>query len=66
MIGDDIELTVLAIDSEQIKLGINAPKQVEIHRKEIYLAIQQENSNALKSESTILTSLSEYLKKKNQ
>ncbi|MEK3798570.1 carbon storage regulator CsrA [Peribacillus sp. FSL H8-0477] len=65
MIGDDIELTVLSVDGEQIKLGINAPKQVEIHRKEIYLAIQQENGDALKSEATILTSLSEYFKKKN-
>lgn len=65
MIGDDIEIIVLAVDGEQIKLGINAPKQVEIHRKEIYLAIQQENGEALKSESTILTSLSEYFKKKN-
>lgn len=66
MIGDDIELTVLSVDGEQIKLGINAPRQVEIHRKEIYIAIQQENGDALKSESTILTSLSEYFKKKNQ
>ena len=66
MIGDDIEITILAVDGEQIKLGINAPKQVEIHRKEIHLAIQQENSDALKSESNILSGLSEYFKKKTE
>jgi carbon storage regulator len=46
-IGDDIELTVLSIDGEQVRLGIHAPKHVEIHRKEVYAAIQQENNNAI-------------------
>jgi carbon storage regulator len=45
-IGHDIEITVLSIDGEQVKLGINAPKNVEIHRKEIYLSIQEENNQA--------------------
>ncbi|MCM3731584.1 carbon storage regulator CsrA [Fictibacillus nanhaiensis] len=45
-IGDDIELTVLSIDGEQVKLGISAPKNIEIHRKEVFLAIQQENNKA--------------------
>jgi carbon storage regulator len=45
-IGHDIEIAVLAIDGDQVKLGINAPKNVEIHRKEIYLSIQEENSQA--------------------
>jgi carbon storage regulator len=46
-IGDDIELTVLSIDGEQVRLGIHAPNHVEIHRKEVYAAIQQENNNAI-------------------
>ena len=50
MIGNDIEITVLAVEGEQIKLGINAPKKIEIHRKEIYLSIQQENNQALNTE----------------
>jgi carbon storage regulator len=45
-IGHDIEISVLAIDGDQVKLGINAPKHVEIHRKEIYISIQEENSQA--------------------
>ncbi|MFC0187356.1 carbon storage regulator CsrA [Fictibacillus aquaticus] len=45
-IGDDIEVTVLAVEGEQVKLGISAPKYVEIHRKEIYVSIQEENSKA--------------------
>ncbi|WP_078555825.1 carbon storage regulator CsrA [Bacillus alkalicellulosilyticus] len=47
-IGDDIEITVIAVEGEQIKLGINAPRNIEIHRKEVYLAIQQENNQAVK------------------
>lgn len=47
-IGDDIEITILAIEGDQIKLGIDAPQSVEIHRKEIYEAIQRENSEAAK------------------
>ncbi|MFJ5623482.1 carbon storage regulator CsrA [Peribacillus loiseleuriae] len=64
MIGNDIEITVLAVEGEQIKLGINAPKQVEIHRKEIHLAIQQENNEAINTKSTLLSNLSDYFKKK--
>ena len=48
-IGDDIELTILAIEGDQVKLGINAPRQIDIHRKEIYLAIQAENAEASQS-----------------
>ena len=47
-IGDDIEITVVSIKGDQIKLGINAPKNIEIHRKEIYLEIQKENEDASK------------------
>jgi carbon storage regulator len=45
-IGHDIEIAVLAIDGDQVRLGINAPKHIEIHRKEIYLSILEENSQA--------------------
>ena len=64
MIGNDIEITVLAIEGEQIKLGINAPENVEIHRKEVYLSIQEENNEATKTETNILEKINEYFKKK--
>jgi carbon storage regulator len=46
IIADDIEIEILAIDGEQVKIGIKAPKDVDIHRKEVYLAIQKANSDA--------------------
>lgn len=45
-IGDDIEITILAIEGDQVKLGITAPENVDIYRKEVYTAIQKENSKA--------------------
>jgi carbon storage regulator len=47
-IGEDIEISVVSVKGDQVKLGINAPKNVEIHRKEIYLTIQEENAKASK------------------
>ena len=46
MIGNDIEVTLLEIKGDQIKIGINAQKDVPIYRKEIFDQIQQENRNA--------------------
>lgn len=45
-IGSDIEITVTAIQGDQVKLGITAPRHVDIHRKEVWLDIQTENMNA--------------------
>ena len=56
-IGDDIEITVVSIKGDQIKLGINAPKNIEIHRKEIYLEIQKENEDASKGISDLFSVL---------
>ena len=47
MIGNDIEITILDIRNDQVKIGISAPKQVGIYRKEIYLQIQEENKQAV-------------------
>ncbi|CAJ1317860.1 Carbon storage regulator like protein [Paenibacillus nuruki] len=46
VIDDQIEVTILAIDGDTIKLGIAAPKNIDIHRKEIYEAIQLSNQSA--------------------
>ena len=46
MIGNDIEITVLEIKGDQIKLGVKAPKSVPIYHKELYVQIQEENKQA--------------------
>ncbi|OPX01308.1 carbon storage regulator CsrA [Geobacillus sp. LEMMY01] len=64
-IGDDIEITVLAIQGDQVKLGINAPKHIDIHRKEVYLAIQAENNAASQASEASLAELTAKLKQWN-
>jgi len=48
MIGDDIEVTVLSVNGRQVRLGINAEKDVAIHREEIYHQIKQQENTARK------------------
>ncbi|MBC7960866.1 MAG: carbon storage regulator CsrA [Vallitaleaceae bacterium] len=57
IIGDNIEITILSISKDQVKLGINAPKSVPVHRKEIYVQIQEENKEAAKMDKNILDQL---------
>ncbi len=51
MINNDIEITVLEIRGDQIKLGVSAPKEVPIFRTEVYTQIQQENKRSAGVES---------------
>lgn len=58
MIGDNIEVVVLSTTGEQTRLGIIAPKNVPVHRKEVYEQIQAENKEA--QQSVKVTSLKKY------
>ncbi len=57
MIGNEIEITILNVEGDQIKLGIKAPKHIDIHRKEIYLSIQEENDQASQTTLDLLKQL---------
>ena len=46
MIGDDIEMTIVDIRGDKVRIGIRAPSRVAVHRKEIYEAIRRENEQA--------------------
>ena len=50
VINNNIEITILDVKGDQVKIGIEAPKEVPIYRKEVYLQIQQANSEAVSAE----------------
>jgi carbon storage regulator len=52
IVGNDIEITVLEVKGDQVKIGISAPKSVPIYRKEIYLQIKESNKEASETHAT--------------
>ncbi len=53
IIGSNIEIKILEIEDGKVKLGIDAPRDIEIYRKEIYIAIEEENKAASKQQLNI-------------
>ncbi len=64
MIGDDIEVTVVDIRGDKVRLGINAPREISVHRKEVYDAIRRENKAAAQVRPEDLTGLGKIIPKK--
>ena len=59
MINNNVEITILEVRGDQVKIGIDAPKDVPIYRKEVYLQIQEENKASFSTEA--LDALKEFM-----
>jgi carbon storage regulator len=57
IIGDDIEITVVDIRGDKVRLGVSAPKSISVHRKEVYDAIRRENREAAQVKPEDLSAL---------
>jgi len=63
MIGDTIEITIVDVKGEKVRVGINAPLEIPVHRKEIYDAIKRENIEASTIETEPLAAAAGLFKK---
>jgi carbon storage regulator len=64
MIGDDVEISVLAVSRDKIRLGITAPRDVPVFRKEVYLSIKGEGDDEEDASDTVSEALDGLAKKK--
>jgi carbon storage regulator len=61
IIGDDIKITIVDVRGDQVKIGIDAPRQIPVHREEVYKEIQEENKRATIANSDQLQQLEKEL-----
>ncbi len=66
MIGDSVEIIVVEVKGDQVKLGIKAPRDIKVHRKEVYIAIQKENVDASKTPVEKIVEIGSIFKKKSK
>jgi len=62
MIGHEIVVTVLEVRGDQVRLGIKAPRSIDVHREEIFAQLQQANRDAVKAPKRALESLPDFAK----
>ena len=65
MIGDEVEITIVDIRGDKVRLGINAPRSVQVHRKEVYEAIRRENDEASRVQIDDLSAADKTLRQRN-
>lgn len=63
MIGDDVEITIVDVKGDKVRIGIRAPGSVPVHRKEVYLAIRQENIEASRASAESVERLKEMMRR---
>lgn len=66
MIGDNVQITVVEIRGDHVKIGIKAPRTITVHRKEVYEAIQRENIEAARVALPDLAGLAEQFRKQDK
>lgn len=66
MIGDGIEVVVVSVHGEQVKIGIKAPREVAVHRREVFEAIQKENIAASKQTAGSLSQAAQLFKSQDK
>ncbi len=66
IIGDDIKIIVVDVRGDQVKIGIEAPRDVSVHREEIYREIQQENKRAALRKWVDVSELSKFFQKSDK
>lgn len=59
VVNNNVEITILEIKGDQVKLGITAPREVPVYRKEVYVQIQEANKEAMSAENLLNLSLTE-------